>query len=152
MPDPAPITDGGGESFWQRKIGPLPVWAYAAAGAGVLGYWWWSRRSTGGAFDATTTDGASANGGGGGSTSDQGVPTGSNKRLCRKRRDPAGHRHTVCGHGHWVKGPSGRYAWFEGPIRRFYRPRGGADQPAQRAPGFSSAGSLGMLPPIKRIR
>lgn len=49
-------TGGGADNFFTRKLGPLPVWAWAAIGAGGAYLWWRHKQNTAG---ASTTSAAS---------------------------------------------------------------------------------------------
>lgn len=136
----APASSKRAAGMLQRRVGPFPVWAYLAVGAGIIGYVWWAGRSAGGSStDAATPDasaagdsgaipvtdygqgfdygflaGMNANGtpnSGDGSNSDGGTtPATAHNRITATVKNPAGHQERVYGYGSWVR-TGGGWEW-----------------------------------------
>lgn len=145
MPEQEPIQAEQGGNFLTKKLGPLPVWGWAAAGIGAYLLY---RHYTGGGslLGSGANDSGAGNSSGGQGTiqTGGGSQTGSNQAMCRTLTDPLGHKHHVCGHGHWVKGPFGAYSWVQGVL---HTPKGKDN--GSHGGGGSKQGTPGQPPPHK---
>lgn len=45
---PPDKMDGGGENFFTKKLGPLPVWVYIVVGGGLIAFLWYRNQQGGG--------------------------------------------------------------------------------------------------------
>jgi hypothetical protein len=113
--------------FLTKKYGPLPGYAWAGIAAGGLYLYMRSRSSSSSAasgsgdtaagFSPANTGEAYGSGYDTGYTAgaaSQTAPQGS--QYCRAMKDPKGHRHLVCGQGHFIR-VRGGYEWLQGPKR-----------------------------------